>query len=128
MGNIAICCLALLLVGCDTLGGRTVTLKPKQVSPPDEVQRVLQLVDDTLAPEGARRVAYPPNEEHRIAYYTGGPFICTVSAEDGGGVMIDIRNPGFGAGRHPTSTVKRVSDTLAEKLGTEYGSKRVKVQ
>src|SRR5262245_8510198 len=73
----AFCCV-LLLLGCDTLGGRSVVLKLPPVAPESDIQEVLRVVDRALISEGARRVAASSSDQQHIAHYVGGPFICAV--------------------------------------------------
>lgn len=121
----ALCFVLLLLVGCDTLGGRTVVLKLKPQGQPVDtsVQQALSVIDEVMAREGIRRVASPPNDYGRVADYVGGHFICGASVRDNR-LAMDFRNPHFGGGP-PDSAVVRVSDAVAESLKSHYGAKQV---
>jgi hypothetical protein len=126
MRVLAFCCV-LLLVGCDTLGGRAVVLKLQPAAGESDVQLVLKVVDRTMTPEGARRVTATSSEQQHIAHYVGGHFICTVG-RIGDELIVDFRNPSFGAGGRLTPTVKRVSAAVAENLKSQYGDRSVRFE
>ena len=121
----ALCFILLLLVGCDTLGGRSVVLKLKPQGQPIDtsVEQALSVVDEVMAREGIRRVAASSDENGRVASYVGGQFICNVSVRDSK-LIVGFLNPHFGGGP-PDSAVTRVSDTVAESLRNHYGTKQV---
>jgi hypothetical protein len=135
MRVIPFCCVLLLLMGCDTMGGRTVVLKLQSqgqrshkapTTNTNDVPQILLLIDKIMAPEGVSRVARDPRDDRRIADYVGGPFICSVLLGDDE-LQVDFRNPHFGGGP-PDSAVQRVSDELADGLKTQYGVKRVSIK
>ena len=126
MRFIAFCCV-LLVVGCDTLGGRAVVLKLQPASKASEVQQVLQVLDRALPAEGASRVASSSTNEHRIAYYIGGGFSCTVRRGDDE-LIVDFRNPGVTSSSRPTPKVRQVSAAVAEDLKGVYGDRRVRFE
>jgi len=127
MRLIAFCSCVLLLVGCDTLGGRAVVLKLQPAAKESEVQQVLQVLDRTLPEEGASRVAPSSGDEHRIAYYIGGGFSCTVLQGDDE-LIVDFRNPGVTSSSRPTPKVRQVSAAVAEDLKVMYGDRRVRFE
>jgi hypothetical protein len=141
MRTIALGCVLLLFVGCDTIGGRTVILRlaPPALQPQaglsasgPEVQQALQFIDTIMVPEGVTRAANPPApaEQRLVARYVGGPLMhwcaCSVVFSDDQ-LFVDFRNTHFGSRHLDTEAVERVSDMLAEKLRAQYGAKRVRV-
>lgn len=126
MRFVAFCCV-LLVVGCDTLGGRAVVLKLQPAAKESEVQQALQVLDRALPAAGANRIAPSSSDEHRIAYYIGGGFSCTVLRGDDELIM-EFRNPGVTASSRPTPKVREVSAAVAEDLKAMYGNRRVRFE
>ena len=116
----AFCCV-LLVMGCDTLGGRAVVLKLQPASKESEVEQVLRVLDRALPAEGATRVESSSTNE--IAYYFGGGFSCTVRRADDE-LIVDFRNPGVSSSSRPTPKVRQVSAAVAEDLKVMYGNPR----
>lgn len=129
MRILALCCTLVLLAGCDTIGGRTVTLKlqHQQSWPRDNisVEQALLIVDKAMAPEGITRSVDPSNENGRVAGYTGGSFTCSAIVRDGK-LAVRFSNHHIGAG--PDPEIIRVSHSVAEALKAQYGPEQVKIK
>ncbi len=130
-----LCALSLLLVGCDPVAMRNVSLR---FSPPGvrqtvvvstdqaDVQEALNLIDSVMISKGMLRDAPPTdvNETGCIAVFRNPkrPMGCHVFIKDNVLYIAFIER-----GRsYPSREVKQICDLLYAKLSSHYGTERVK--